>query len=88
MQETLEKTRAMVHHLAAVNEILEKNAPSGRAAREVHLLLGPRFFSDLYAVPLGYVNQSLQGQVASASARAWWWFSRWGSIRREAQRVS
>ncbi|MBR4254162.1 MAG: NAD(P)H-dependent oxidoreductase subunit E, partial [Lentisphaeria bacterium] len=25
MQETLEKTRAMVHHLAAVNEILEKN---------------------------------------------------------------
>ncbi len=24
MQETLEKTRAMVHHLAAVNEILEK----------------------------------------------------------------
>ena len=25
MQETLEKTRTMVHHLAAVNEILEKN---------------------------------------------------------------
>ena len=31
--------------------------------REVHLLLGPRFFSDINAVPFGHVNQRVQGQV-------------------------
>ena len=37
--------------------------PSGRAAREAPLLLGPRFFSDLDAVTLGNVDQRVQSQV-------------------------
>ena len=35
----------------------------GRAAREVHLLLGPRFFSDINAVLFSHVNQRVQGQI-------------------------
>ena len=40
-----------------------QRSPSGRAAREVPLLLGPRFFSDINAVLFGHVNQRVQGQI-------------------------